>query len=147
MRPASTFLSAAGLRARVRGLGVAANGEELVFDADPPADLGPVLCVLHTGLRAQLAGKRWYGCDGSTGRVWRGGHFFIGRRTAAGHSLSPSRRTPTASSRWSGRKTCPTSSTITSRSVAYSPYRATSPASNSGSRPDIPLSQATAAAF
>ncbi|MBN9518544.1 hypothetical protein J0H58_08510 [bacterium] len=47
----------------------AAEGEDLVFAADPPADLDAVLRVLHTGVRAALTGRRWVGCDGATGRA------------------------------------------------------------------------------
>jgi len=47
----------------------AADGEDVVFDGDPPAALDAALRVLHTGVRAQLAGRRWVGCDGATGRV------------------------------------------------------------------------------
>jgi len=50
-------------------LGPAADGEELAFDGDPPAALDAALRILHTGARAQLAGRRWVGCDGATGRV------------------------------------------------------------------------------
>lgn len=49
--------------------GPAAEGEDLVFAADPPAELDAVLGVLHTGVRAAAAGRRWVGCDGATGRV------------------------------------------------------------------------------
>ena len=44
------------------------NGE-LVLTADPPPELILVLEVLHTGVRALLTKRRWYGCDGQTGRV------------------------------------------------------------------------------
>ena len=49
--------------------GPAADGEELTFAADPPEALDAALGVLHTGVRAALTGRRWYGCDGRTGRV------------------------------------------------------------------------------
>jgi hypothetical protein len=48
----------------------AVEGEDLVFGVEPPADLDPLLRVLHTGVRALVIGKRWYGCDGTTGRVY-----------------------------------------------------------------------------
>jgi hypothetical protein len=63
-------LSARGLFDLVGPFRPAVEGDELVLAADVPADLEPVVGVLHTGLRAQLAGRRWYGCDGSTGRVY-----------------------------------------------------------------------------
>jgi hypothetical protein len=47
----------------------AVEGQELTFDGDPPGALDAALGVLHTGVRAQLSGRRWVGCDGSTGRV------------------------------------------------------------------------------
>lgn len=47
----------------------AVEGDELVFGSDPPADLEPALRVLHTGVRALLSGRRWWGCDSDTGRV------------------------------------------------------------------------------
>jgi hypothetical protein len=50
------------------GAGPTVEGEELAFADDPPAALLPVLRVLHTGVRALLAGRRWFGCDGETGR-------------------------------------------------------------------------------
>jgi hypothetical protein len=49
--------------------GLAAEGEDLTFDDEPPAALDAVVRVLHTGVRAQLSGRRWVGCDGTTGRV------------------------------------------------------------------------------
>ncbi|CEF48212.1 unnamed protein product [uncultured bacterium] len=64
-----TPTTAHGLLALVEPLGPAVENEDLVFDADPPADVDPLLRVLHTGVRALVVGKRWYGCDGTTGRV------------------------------------------------------------------------------
>jgi len=61
--------TARGLLTVSRPFGPAVDRGELIFTADPPAELVPVLEVLHTGVRAVLAGKRWYGCDGETGRV------------------------------------------------------------------------------
>jgi len=57
------------LLARLDPFGPTTEGEELTFVADPPADLDIVLSVLHTGVRAALAGRRWVGCDGTTGRA------------------------------------------------------------------------------
>ncbi len=42
---------------------------ELVLTADPPPALAPAVAHLHTGVRAILTGKRWYGCDTTTGRT------------------------------------------------------------------------------
>lgn len=55
-------LTAAGCRPTV-------DGEELVFDRPPPDHLAGPLGVLHTGVRAVLAGRRWYGFDPATGRA------------------------------------------------------------------------------
>ncbi len=57
-----TALRAAGCEPDVDGAG-------LVFAADPPDPLAVRLEVLHTGVLAVLAGKRWYGCDPATGRT------------------------------------------------------------------------------
>jgi hypothetical protein len=64
-----TPTTAHDLFALVKPLGPAVEAEDLVFDVEPPADLDLLLRVLHTGLRALVTGKRWYGCDGTTGRV------------------------------------------------------------------------------
>jgi hypothetical protein len=44
------------------------DGFDLVFDSEPPAHLAPFLAVLHTGVRAILTGRRWFGIDPTTGR-------------------------------------------------------------------------------
>jgi hypothetical protein len=65
--------TAAGLLARVGPFGPTVEGGALVFDLDPPDELLPLLAVLHTGIRAVLTGRTWYGstvADG--GRVWMG---------------------------------------------------------------------------
>jgi hypothetical protein len=49
--------------------GPAVEGQELVFDREPPPDLLAALNVLHTGVRALLAGRKWFGCNTNTGRV------------------------------------------------------------------------------
>lgn len=49
------------LLARVRYLAPSVEGRELVFAADVPADLLADLTVLHTGVRAVLAGRAWRG--------------------------------------------------------------------------------------
>jgi hypothetical protein len=69
------------LVARVASSGPAAEGEELVFTNAPPADLIPALAVLHTGVRALLTGRPWYGCGGE-------------RATAAPRPLDPSAPIP-----------------------------------------------------
>ena len=40
---------------------IVAIGEELAFDLELPAELLSTLAVLHTGVRALIAGRRWYG--------------------------------------------------------------------------------------
>lgn len=42
----------------------AVQGEDLVFDRDPPESLQGAIRVLQTGLRAVLTGRRWIGIDG-----------------------------------------------------------------------------------
>ena len=44
------------------------EGAEPVFDIDPPANLDPVLRVLHTGVRAALVRRPWYGMTGADGQ-------------------------------------------------------------------------------
>lgn len=58
----TTVTTARGLLALVKPLGPSAEGAELVFDTDPPAELVPALSVVHTGVRALLTGRRWWGC-------------------------------------------------------------------------------------
>ena len=41
---------------------------ELVFGLDPPRDLEPVLSILHTGVRALLSGRRWWGSTAANGK-------------------------------------------------------------------------------
>ena len=53
--------TARALLALVAAFGPAVEGEELVFAADPPAELAAALRVLHTGVRAALAGRAWWG--------------------------------------------------------------------------------------
>ncbi|QJX00254.1 hypothetical protein [Frigoriglobus tundricola] len=69
--------TAAELLALVELFGPTVEDGALVFDRDPPADLLAALRVLHTGIRAALTGRKWYGC-GST------------RKTAAPRPLDPS---------------------------------------------------------
>jgi hypothetical protein len=62
--PAPT--TAAELLALLDEFGPAVEGGELVFERDPPDDLEPALRVLHTGVRAALSGRRWYGCGNTS---------------------------------------------------------------------------------
>jgi hypothetical protein len=62
--------AARALLARLELFGPAAADDDLVLDLDPPAELARVAAVLHTGVRAVLTGRKWYGCDGRTGRVY-----------------------------------------------------------------------------
>ena len=63
-------MTAAALLAALTAAGCnpAAEGEELVFGRPPPAPLDGPLGVLHTGVRALLAGRRWFGLDPATGK-------------------------------------------------------------------------------
>jgi hypothetical protein len=81
MATTATPTTASALLARLRPCGPAAEAGELVFDTDPPPDLVPLLNVLHNGVRAAVAGKKWFGC-GST------------RQTAAARELDPARPVP-----------------------------------------------------
>ncbi|QDU23573.1 hypothetical protein [Urbifossiella limnaea] len=65
----ATPASARDLFDALAPFGPVVEGEELAFDDDPPTALDVALGVLHTGVRAELAGRRWLGCDGATGRV------------------------------------------------------------------------------
>ena len=77
MPTATAIPATAGtLLAAVLPFGPAVEGEELTFIADPPADLEAALTVLHTGVRAVLTGRTWYGCGSN-------------RRTAAPRPLDP----------------------------------------------------------
>lgn len=53
--------TARDLLALVAPFGPAVEGEELVFATEPPTDLEPALRVLHTGVRAVLMGRAWWG--------------------------------------------------------------------------------------
>jgi hypothetical protein len=66
---ATTPTTVRGLTEVLAPFGPVAEGEDLVFTAAPPAELDALLRVLHTGVRAGLTGRRWVGCDGTTGRV------------------------------------------------------------------------------
>ncbi|MBP3954435.1 hypothetical protein J8F10_03910 [Gemmata sp. G18] len=68
----STTTTARTARALLESLGPctpALDGPDLALGLDPPDALEPLLRLLHTGVRAQLAGRAWYGCAGDTGRV------------------------------------------------------------------------------
>ena len=62
----------------------AVEGAELTLDADPPAELEPLIGVLHTGLRAILSGRRWFAFD-AAGR---------GCGPRIDHALDPGRLLP-----------------------------------------------------
>jgi len=48
-----------------------AEGEELVFDREPPRRLLPYVELLQTGLRAALTARPWYGIQ-ANGEPWHG---------------------------------------------------------------------------
>ena len=56
-------LTEAGARPRV-------EGQDLVCDKPPPSPLDLRLAVLHTGVRAVLTRRPWYGCDCDSGFAW-----------------------------------------------------------------------------
>ena len=53
--------SARALLALVEPFGPAVEGGDLTFAADLPADLDAVVSILHTGVRALLTGRQWWG--------------------------------------------------------------------------------------
>lgn len=63
-------MTAAELLAALHQAGCApsVDGADLVLSTDPPDALATTVELLHTGVRAILTGKRWYGCDTTTGR-------------------------------------------------------------------------------
>src|SRR5262245_34424082 len=67
--PTTAVMTARALLALVEPFGPSADGAELVFDADPPGEWVPALMVLHTGLRAVLTGRRWWGSATDRPRV------------------------------------------------------------------------------
>lgn len=60
---ATTPRTARDLLALVAPFGPAVEDEELVFAAEPPTNLGPALRALHTGIRAALVGRTWWGAS------------------------------------------------------------------------------------
>jgi hypothetical protein len=76
--PSST---ACGLLDLIMPFEPAIEGAELVFATDPPANLEQLLMVLHTGIRAVLGSRRWFGCGGE-------------RATAAPRALNPAAPIP-----------------------------------------------------
>jgi hypothetical protein len=57
-----TLGTAAALFAQLKSFGPTTKDGELVFTIDPPENLDSVLRILHTGVRALLTGRRWFGC-------------------------------------------------------------------------------------
>jgi hypothetical protein len=70
-----------------------AEGEELVFHRPPPAHLHDPLAVLHTGVRALVTGRRWFGLDPATGKPC-GPHPARGDGPLAFGALDPARPLP-----------------------------------------------------
>jgi hypothetical protein len=61
-------ITAVELLASVEAFCPAVEGAALVLDADLPADLESALQVLHTGRRALLAGRKWFGSTCGDGK-------------------------------------------------------------------------------
>ncbi len=61
--------TAHALLAAVQQYGPTVDGDDLAFTADPPAELDALLSVLHTGVRAALTGRRWWGSTTEKPRV------------------------------------------------------------------------------
>ncbi len=55
--------TARALAAVLTPFGPGVDGCALVFDLEPPVHLEPALSVIHTGIRAILTGRKWYGCE------------------------------------------------------------------------------------
>jgi hypothetical protein len=66
-----------------------------VFDRPPPAHLAGPLAVLHTGVRALLTGRRWFGLDPTTGKPC-GPHPARGDGPLAFGALDPTHPLPPA---------------------------------------------------
>lgn len=79
-RPARRTTAAAVLAA-AEPFGVAVECDELVYAPDLLPDLAAAVGVLHTGLRALLTGRRWFGCGSAA-------------RTASPVALNPSAPIP-----------------------------------------------------
>jgi len=65
----NTANTARGLLSAVQQYGPAVEDGDLTFATDPPPELDAVLRVLHTGVRALLAGRRWWGSTSEKPRV------------------------------------------------------------------------------
>ncbi len=70
MKPTLSCDTARELLVRLEPFGVRAEDRELVFDREPPEELLPVLCALHTGVRAELVRRPWWGCSSDRARMW-----------------------------------------------------------------------------
>jgi hypothetical protein len=57
------------LLAALRPLGPGVEGRELVLATDPPAEFLSVLGVMHSGVRAVLTGRVWWGASSDRPRV------------------------------------------------------------------------------
>lgn len=67
--PSSNPTTARELLAVVRSFGPLVEGTDLTFVTDLPEELDVVLRVLHTGVRAALTGRRWWGSTSEKPRV------------------------------------------------------------------------------
>jgi hypothetical protein len=72
MQTTVVTITARALLGLVESYGPSIEGEELVFDLEPPAEHVSVLAVLHTGIRALLTHRQWWGaadCSATRPRV------------------------------------------------------------------------------
>ena len=64
-----TIHTARDLLTHVRRSGPLVEGNELTFVGDPPPELDALLDLLHTGVRALLTGRCWWGSTTAKPRV------------------------------------------------------------------------------
>jgi hypothetical protein len=72
VKSTTAMITAFALLALVKRFGPTIEGEELVFDTDLPEDLEDAMSILHTGVRALLTCKPWWGsaaCDAKRPKV------------------------------------------------------------------------------
>jgi hypothetical protein len=69
MNPSTLPRTARELLELVRHYGPAVEDGDLVFETEPPPELDAALRVMHTGVRALLTRRRWWGSTSEKPRV------------------------------------------------------------------------------